>query len=203
MVKFSVVINAGGKSSRMGRDKGLLPFGEGTMLSYILDQIAGLGTEQIIISNQPEDYEQFGLPVYPDVIPEIGALGGVYSALHYSKNPYSLLLACDMPFVNLPLIEAMLAAAPNYDVVIPRLQLEGFAEPFRAVYAKACFPHIKKVIDQGKRRVISFFPAVSIRYIERAEILRVDPDELSFFNVNTPEDLEEAIRLANHSARGS
>lgn len=197
MVEFSVAIIAGGKSSRMGRDKGLLPFGNATMVEYIWDQVKEIGGEHFLVSNKPQDYEQFGLPVYEDVIPDIGALGGIYTSLHYASQPYCLLLACDMPFVNLPLIEFMVDLASQHDLVIPQLAPEEYAEPFRALYSKACLPAIETAIADGKRRVISFFPAISIRYIEREEIHRFDPTERSFFNINTPQELEMAIKLAN------
>lgn len=181
----------------MGRDKGLLPFGNGTMVAFILDQVKGIGSEHFIISNKPGDYEKFGLPVYEDVIPDIGALGGIYTSLYYASKPYCLLLACDMPFVNLSLMDHMVGLADKYDLIIPRLTPEEFAEPFRAIYSKKCLPAIETAIEEGKRRVISFFPALSIRYIEQKEIHRFDPDERTFFNVNTPEDLEAAIQLAD------
>ena len=196
MVKYSVVILAGGKSSRMGQDKGLIPFINGSMLDYILSQISDLGNERIIISNEPQNYKKFGLPVYKDVIPDIGALGGIYSALTYALNPYCLLLACDMPFINTELINFMSGLISDFDIVIPRLNKEEFAEPFRAFYSKKCIPFIEKQIHFGNRRVISFFDSVSIRFLEREEIQKFDPDEVTFINTNTPEELEFAKRLA-------
>jgi molybdopterin-guanine dinucleotide biosynthesis protein A len=198
MENFSVVIQAGGQSKRMGSDKGLLPFGEGTLIEYILGQIEGLGGEQIIISNKPEEYSRFGLTVFPDVFPGRGALGGIYSAICHAKYEYILLLACDMPFVNLELFEYLLGLAPKHDVVVPVLKEDEFAEPFRAVYSKACLPAIQKALDEKKRRVISFFADVDVHYVKANVIHRFDPDERSFFNVNTPEDLAEGLRLANN-----
>ena len=198
MENFSVVIQAGGQSTRMGSDKGLLPFGEGTLIEYILGQVEGLGKEQIIISNNPEEYAGFGLPVYTDELPGKGALGGIYSAIYHAKYAYTLLLACDMPFVKLPLIEYLLDLAPGHDVVVPVLKEGEFAEPFRAVYSKACLPAIQMALDQKKRRVISFFDDVDVHYVGADVIHQFDPEERSFFNVNTPDDLEKAILLANN-----
>jgi molybdopterin-guanine dinucleotide biosynthesis protein A len=198
MENFSVVLQAGGQSKRMGSDKGLLPFGEGTLIEYILGQVEDVGKEQIIISNKPEDYEGFGLPVYTDVLPGKGALGGIYSAIYHAKYNHILLLACDMPFVNLALIEYLLGLAVSHDVVVPVLHEGEFAEPFRAVYSKKCLPAIKLALDQKKRRVISFFDDVDVHYVKKDVIHRFDPDERSFFNVNTPDDLEKAIILANN-----
>ena len=192
MIDFSIVIQAGGQSTRMGRDKGLVPFGNGTLLEFILSQVESYKRDVFIISNQVEDYLQFGLPVYSDVIPGIGALGGVYSALYHAQTEYVLLLAVDMPFVNPALVEYLLQSAQGHDVVIPKVSEKGFLEPFRAVYSRRCLDAIKQKIDNGNRRVISFFEMVSVRVIEPDEIKLFDPQGVSFFNLNTPEDLEKA-----------
>ena len=139
-----------------------------------------------------------GLPVYPDVYPEVGPLGGIYSAIYHANYPHCLILACDMPFVNLPLIDFMLSQAPYFDVVIPRWKPEDYAEPFRAIYSRACLDPIKEAIASGEKRVISFFRGVKIRFINADEISQFDPEGLTFFNVNTPDDLIEARRLQKH-----
>jgi molybdopterin-guanine dinucleotide biosynthesis protein A len=196
MLKYSVVILAGGKSSRMGEDKALSPFvGEKTLIDYILQQINGLGCEQLIIANDPDSYRRFGLPVLPDILPGIGALGGIYSALFHAAYDYSVILACDMPFVNHPLIKHMLKLAPEYDAVIPRWKPGEFAEPFRAIYSKDCIIHIKRAIEEDNCRVLSFFGDVNIRFLEADELSHFDPTGLTFFNVNTPEELDKARRL--------
>jgi molybdopterin-guanine dinucleotide biosynthesis protein A len=196
MLNYSVVILAGGKSSRMGEDKALMPFLGSSLLDFILSQISDLGEERIIISNTPDDYQRFGLPVFKDVIPDIGALGGIYSALTYASFQHCLLFACDMPFVNQPLIKHMANIIPEFDAVIPRLRKDEFAEPFRAFYSKNCISSIQIQIKKGERKVVSFFDSVSIRYLEAEEIHKFDPQELTFFNVNTPEDMAKAIKLA-------
>lgn len=194
-INLSVVIQAGGRSTRMSQDKGLTPFRGIPLTRYILQQIEGLGNETIIISNRPESYEQFGLPIYEDVYQDIGALGGLYSAIQHASNEYCLVLACDMPFINSPLLQYLIDLAPEHDAVIPRLYPNKFAEPFRAVYSKVCLAPIKKVIDEGQRKVISFFDQVDIRFVDRSEIKEFDPNLKSFININTPDDLTKAERL--------
>ncbi|NJN44659.1 MAG: molybdenum cofactor guanylyltransferase [Anaerolineae bacterium] len=184
----------------MGRDKGLVSFRGLTLIEFILQQIAGLGSETLIITNNPEEYRFLGLPLFSDVIPNWGALGGLYSAIYHANNEACLVLACDMPFVNRSLLDHLITLVPAYDAVIPRLNSKGeatpgFAEPFRAIYRKSCLEPIKAAIDSGQRRVISFFDQVNIRFVEREEIELFDPTCLSFFNVNTPEDLLEGERL--------
>lgn len=194
MPKFSTVIIAGGKSSRMGRDKALLQIGGRTMIEQIVAQTADLGGDQIVITNTPERYKYLGLPTFPDVLPDKGALGGLYTAIHYAAQPYALTLACDMPFVNVPLLQRMLALAADFDAVIPRVN--GEAEPFRAVYSKACLGPIRRALEAGQMRVISFFGEVRLRWLEEDEIDQFDPQRRSFFNVNTPEDLAKAQAMA-------
>jgi molybdopterin-guanine dinucleotide biosynthesis protein A len=196
MLKYSVVIQAGGQSSRMGEDKGLIQFGPYRLVEYILEQVSGRGSKNFIVSNDPQRYMEFGLPVYEDIYPDIGALGGFHTVLSYLETDFAVVLACDMPFINFGLIDYLLSLAPEYDIVIPRLGQDGFAEPFRAVYAKKCLQAVEIAIQHNKRRVISFFESVHVRYVELEEIHRFDPDEKSFFNVNTPQDLQEAVRLA-------
>lgn len=195
MIDFSVVIQAGGASKRMGRDKALVPFLDSTMIEYVLAQVRVLGRETLIISNKPADYQRFGLPVFADVIPDIGALGGVYSALYYINTEYCLLMACDMPYVNLDVIQLLLDDVERYDVVVPRLS-GGFIEPMRAVYSKKCIPEILKTIESGSRKVTSFFNRVAVRYLDELDIKKYDPGLYSFFNVNMPEDLAKAQQLA-------
>jgi molybdopterin-guanine dinucleotide biosynthesis protein A len=192
MIDYSLVIQAGGQSTRMGQDKGLIPFGDGMLLEYILSQLKSCNRETYIISNNEEEYQIFGLPIFGDVIPGVGALGGVYSALYYAKTEYILLLAVDMPFINLDLLNYLVRIADNYDVVIPKVSKKGFLEPFRAVYSRRCLPPIQNMIVAGERKVISFFDSVSVRYVEVEEIQEVDPEGRTFFNINTPEDLEKA-----------
>lgn len=182
----------------MGKDKGLLPFGGVPMVAFILQQIEGLGAETLIVSNDPEAYRQFGVRVAPDEIPGVGALGGLYSALRLARHERVLALACDMPFINLPLLSWMLELAPDFDAVVPRLGAEQ-CEPFRSIYAKACLPAIKKAIDAGERRATSFLPEVSVRYVAADEVQRFDPILLSFVNINTPEDLARAESLAREN----
>ena len=192
-----MVIQAGGQSSRMGRDKGLLPFQGTTLIQYILGQLNRIGDETLIISNRPGDYENFGPTVYSDVIRDCGALGGIYSAVFYAKHDVCAILACDMPFINIPLLHHLINLAPGYDVIIPRLEPNEYTEPFRTVYRKkTCLPVIKRQLDAGELKVSEFFDDVKIRYVEKEELQRFDKNLISFTNINTPDDLESAEKLA-------
>jgi molybdopterin-guanine dinucleotide biosynthesis protein A len=190
---LTVAILAGGKSSRMGTDKSFVRVLGRPLIEDVLAHVAGIGAETLIVTNRPEDYRYLGLPLFTDVLPDKGALGGIYTALHSSSQPHTLCVACDMPFVVRPLLDYLISLIPEGDAIIPRLN--GEAEPFRAIYSQACLAPIRAALDAGKMRVISFFPDVRVRFVDEPEIDRFDPQHLSFFNVNTPEDLERARRL--------
>jgi molybdopterin-guanine dinucleotide biosynthesis protein A len=195
MEKISLAIQAGGSSSRMGRDKGLLPIGSITLIEHILTQVQPLGYEIFVISNSPEKYEFLDLPVYSDIYADIGALGGIHTILTYSKTPYVFALACDMPFINSGLIEYMISLRKGNDIVIPVVGERGFMEPFRALYSQNCLNAVDQAILRGERRVISFFEGLNIARIQENEIHQFDPDEETFININTPEEYERVVRM--------
>jgi molybdopterin-guanine dinucleotide biosynthesis protein A len=192
MADYSIAIQAGGASVRMGQDKGLLPFGRATLTDYILDQVEGLTSDLFVVSNDPQSYARYKFPVFMDVIPDIGALGGIFTVLNYLQYDYVLILACDMPFVSRPLLDHAAGFLKDYDVVIPVSGEKQDFEPFRAFYSKRCLKSIQQAISLGKRRVISFFPDVRVKVIDSSTVTRFDPEAVSFINVNTPEELAKA-----------
>jgi molybdopterin-guanine dinucleotide biosynthesis protein A len=194
---LTVAVLAGGKSSRMGTDKSFVRVLGRPLIEDVLTHVAGIGAETLIVTNRPDDYRYLSVPLFTDVLPDKGALGGIYTALHSSSQPHTLCVACDMPFVVRPLLDYLLSLIPEGDAVVPRLN--GEAEPFRAIYSQACLAPIRAALDAGKMRVISFFPDVHVRFVDEPEIDRFDPQHLSFFNVNTPDDLEQARRLATNA----
>lgn len=199
---ISVVIQAGGESSRMGRDKGLVPLAGRPMIEHILTRVDGLGGELLITTNDPDDYEYLGIPLASDEVPGAGALPGLYTALSASKGNTVLLIACDMPFVNRLLLEYLLSLAHEGDVIVPRWN--GMYQTMHAVYArKRTLQAVEAALESGERRMISFYPQVKVRPVTPEEIAEYDPRGRSFFNVNTPEDLAEAERFLRQSREKS
>jgi molybdenum cofactor guanylyltransferase len=191
---LSVVILAGGQSSRMGTDKSFVQVGGRPVIERIVGQLGDYGAETILITNKPDAYRYLGLPMFGDLLPGKGALGGLYTAVTYASRPHALVVACDMPFVNERLLDHLTELAPQHDAVVPRL--DGEAEPFRAVYSRACLGAMRAALDLGKMRVISWFGDMRVRFVEAAEVAQFDPQRLTFFNVNTPEDLARAEEIA-------
>ena len=195
--KLSVVIQAGGQSQRMGQDKGLVSFLGKPLISRIIDRLTPLADEMLVTTNQPADYTFLGLPLFPDLVPERGALGGLYTALSAASLPYVAVVACDMPFINPALLNAQYQQilASQADIAIPHTG-EGL-EPFHAVYRReTCLPQVRLVLEADKWRVDAWFSQVKIDLLRLENIRLYDPDLLSFWNVNTPEELRQAEKMA-------
>ena len=190
---LTVAVQAGGRSSRMGSDKALLRLDGIPLIERLLQRVSGLGEEILITTNRPQDYQYLGLRMASDPEPGAGALHGLRTALEAARGQTVLVLACDMPFVSRPLLEHMLQLAEAADLVVPRRG--GEYEPLHAVYSKGCLPALEAALQQGEHRMISFFPSLNLHTVEQEEIDRLDPEGLSFFNVNTPEDLRKAERI--------
>jgi len=194
---LSLVIQAGGESRRMGTDKALLPFLGQPLILRPLTRLASIADEVMVTSNQPENYLFLGLSPVQDLLPGLGALGGLYTALSAARYPYVAVVACDMPFASLEILalELILLQETGADAVIPRS--EAGTEPFHAVYRReTCLPQVHAALQADKRRVDAWFERVNIRYVEEEEIITYDPGRLAFFNINTFEELMEAEVLA-------
>lgn len=194
---FTLAIVAGGKSSRMGTDKAFVSILGKSLIEHIMERTENIGqAETILITNHLADYAHLSLRMYEDVMPNKGSLGGIYSAIHHSSHPYTLVLACDMPFIN-PDLLCYLAVLRNgdwHDVIVPRD--EGHPQGLHAVYSKACLEPIHKQLEKNELKVIGFYDAMRVRYVDEPEYKIFDEHGLTFYNVNTPEDLKEARRIA-------
>jgi len=198
---LSLVIQAGGKSSRMGRDKALMPFLGRPLIERVLDRIVHLADEVLITTNSPTEYRFLNIPLIPDKIPGRGALGGLFTAIEAAQHPLVAVIACDLPFTNAEILSLAkrTLSDPNIDAAIPQTQ-HGL-EPLHAVYRRVtCLPAIKAAIDADQWRMTSWHRDIKLHIISQSEIQHCDPDGLTFSNLNTPEAFEEAeniARLAN------
>lgn len=170
------------------------------MIERLLLRLHGLAEDILVTTNRPEDYAFLGVRLASDRVPGAGALAGLRTALAAALGETVLVLACDLPFVARPLLEYLLERAGEADVVIPRRG--GEYEPLLAVYARSVLPAVESALAAGQSRMISFFPEVRVLAIEPGEWTPFDPEGLSFFNVNTPEELAEAERLLARRASG-
>lgn len=190
---------AGGKSSRMGTDKAFVPLLGKPLVEHVLDHVHGLGSETIIMTNKTDDYSYLGLALHRDIYPDRGPLGGLHAALKQAKHPYLLVVACDMPWLNRPLLNYLVGLRYSADVIVPRWH--DYPEPLHAVYNRSCLESIEDKIQRGQLKTISFYETVTVRYVERSEIIPLDPNGRSFSNINTPDELTRAENSADFSDR--
>jgi molybdopterin-guanine dinucleotide biosynthesis protein A len=204
---LTVCIQAGGQSSRMGEDKALKPFLGRPLIQRVVERLSPIADELIVTTNRPNDYGFLELPLFPDLKPGRGALGGLYTAIASASHPTVAVVACDMPFASASLLEAAgrLLDETQADVVIPRAAPraeragksgEGY-EPLHAVYRRAtCLAAMESAIDAEQWKVIAWFPQVKVRVLTADEIKHYDRSGLAFWNVNTPEEFAEAEQIA-------
>lgn len=201
---LSAAVLAGGQSRRMGQNKALLPLVDGgaPMLAIVLGLLREVAADLTIVANDRASYEKFGVLIVPDKYPGSGALGGIQAALGAARQEHCLVVACDMPLLNLALLRRLAGEPRDYDVLAPFLPGESkqsrggmVYQTLHAIYSKGCLPAIEARLALGDRRVIGFFEDVRVRTIGVEELRCWDPDLTSFFNANTPEALSEAREL--------
>ncbi|MFC2041639.1 molybdenum cofactor guanylyltransferase [Chloroflexota bacterium] len=193
----SAVVLAGGKNLRLGKNKALETFDGKSLIERVIERIRPLASQILIVTSQQQsDLTIAGTETVLDLYPDKGPLVGIYTGLTYSRPSHSLVVACDMPFLNTELLRYMIGLLGNFDAVVPRLE-EGKIEPLHAVYSKSCLPVIEERLERNHLGIHSFFKTVNVRYVERDECQRLDPELLSFFNVNYQSDLDRAAMLAS------
>jgi len=200
---LTVVIQAGGQSSRMGEDKALKSFLGRPLIQRVIDRVSSIADEIIVTTNHPAEYEFLNLRLTPDLKPGRGALGGLYTAIASATSPLVAVVACDMPFASPMFFEGALSLMVEEaaDVVIaraaPRAERVGKSdegyEPLHALYRReACLPAIESAINADQWKVISWFPQVKVRVLTSDEVRSFDPSGLCFWNLNRPEEFIKA-----------
>lgn len=193
------VVLAGGRSKRFGQNKAFLTLCGRPLIELILEQLKSLFQDLMISSNDAANFGGFGIPVVPDEFKNGGALAGIHACLKASKHEFVFFVACDMPFLNIRLIEKMKSMTDGYDVVIP--ESSRGLEPLYAIYSKKCIAPIEKHLAGGNCKIVDFFPEVTVRIVRESDVDVTDFEE-AFFNVNTPGDYERMLeKKYAHAAR--
>lgn len=188
------IILAGGKNSRMGAEKALLKVGPSLIIERIAGVLRQLAQEIIIVTQEPEKYMQYGDRAVRDIIPGCGPLGGIYTGLLYAGYPRALVLACDTPFVSVHVGRLLIARAPGYQAVVPCYG--GYLQPLCALYHRSCFQVIEHRLAAGLYKTSQLYDNIKTRVLTEEEMAVVEPLlARTFFNVNTPADLEKAHLL--------
>ena len=185
-------ILAGGESSRMGRDKAMLEIGGVTMLDRTIGVIRSVGIEPVIVGAPKQFARNVETSVLDDDWPAAGPLGGIATALRASPKPWSLIVACDLPYLTPEWMEFLLVRGglSVADAVVP--MNDGGPEPLCAVYAKSAAPPIVAALESGLRRVTEALTRLRVEYLEPAEWKGFDSGGLLFKNMNQPADYAQA-----------
>lgn len=188
MVKATVIILAGGKSSRMKyKNKAFLEYKGKRFIDIAIDK-AKIFEETILVSNTPENYKFENVKVVKDIIPDSGPLAGIYTGLKYSNYHASVVLPCDTPLINEHLLEYYVELSEGYHAVISKV--DGFYQPLCAVYTKDCEELFRESLQSGETKLPNIFDKMKIRYVSREEIERFGDYETMFKNINTKKDYE-------------
>lgn len=194
MHPISVVVLAGGASRRMGTNKALLRVDQGeTLIARVVSNMAALSDDLIVVSNTPELYADLPARQVGDIYAGRGPLAGLHAGLSAARRAWSFVVACDMPLVDRRLVRYMVLLTAGHQAVVPRA--DDQPEPLHALYNKAALPAIEQRLEAGDLRVISFYPAIQVRYVEPHEWAIFDSEGRSFANANTPEDWQRLRRL--------
>nr|WP_277998873.1 molybdenum cofactor guanylyltransferase [Moorella sulfitireducens] len=194
---------AGGKSTRMGTNKALLPLGKESMLATVVATLQPLFSDIIVVTNTPDLYRDLKARLVPDVIPGRGPLSGFHAGLLASSYHHNFIVACDMPFLEPDFIKYLFEQSRGYDVVVPRRG--EYLQPLHAVYSRDCIKAIEDCLVGGNYQAFAFYRWVKVRYVDVDRLAGFNVTEKVFFNINTPADLVRARRMmgesvANHGA---
>ncbi|MGM0901453.1 MAG: molybdenum cofactor guanylyltransferase [Bacillota bacterium] len=191
-MKAGAIILSGGKSSRMGKNKALLPFNDKTNIERIRDELKSLFDDIILVTNDPESYEFLNLKSISDEFPGKGPLAGIHAGLMASDYEENIVVACDMPFVSAELASTLVQNLKHYDAIIPVIGEKQ--HPLFAAYQKRVVPEIEACLKEDRLRVIHLLDKLNVRYLDENDLQVYSDGSLEeiFFNMNVPEEYEEA-----------
>ena len=183
-MELTGIILAGGKSSRMGQDKGLTDFRGKPLIQYSIDILKQF-TDQILISSNNPEYIRFGYPLISDIYQDCGPIGGLHATLSASKTDWNVVLGCDTPFIKADLILSMTDIINNQDAIIPKHQ-RGI-EPLSGIYHKRTSLVFEVNLKNGKYKLQNTIKEINTEYFDVSELLKSIP--YIFTNINTPDNL--------------
>ncbi len=182
-------IVAGGRSGRFGADKSVHVFNGKPLVSHVYEAVSPVLDDIFIAANDPEKFAFLGLPVVHDIIPGIGPLGGIYTALETFQDERVFVLPCDMPYLSTGLIRFMCSIENTYDIIVP--SPDGRYQPLHAIYSRACTEAISSKIAEGDYRMSGFYSGFNIRIVTLDEIEKYGDPQRIFHNINFRDDLEK------------
>ncbi len=191
------IILAGGLGTRMGHTKkAFIEINGQTIIDRLLAVYRPIFREILIAAREAGDFGETGYPVAVDRFYARSSLTGIHAGLDAMQTSHGFFAACDAPFLQQGLVKALLReATADLDVVIP-VKEDGYREPLCAVYSKQCLAFIAAQLQREDYKIINFFKHVNVKEVPVSRLRGNDPGLVSFFNVNRPDDLAEAERMA-------
>jgi molybdenum cofactor guanylyltransferase len=191
-VKAGAIILSGGKSSRMGENKALLPFNEKTNIERIKDELSSMFDEIILVTNEPETYEFLKIKSVKDEFPGMGPLAGLHAGLLASDYEENIVVACDMPFVSAEVAGVLVKELKHDDAVIP--VIEGKQHPLFAAYQKKIVPEIEACLNEERRRMVHLQEKLNVHFLDEKQLQIFCEANLEriFFNMNHPNEYSKA-----------
>lgn len=196
-ISCSGVILAGGLNTRYaGENKAFIQIDGRRIVDAVYDVFADLFDEILIITNRPADFLEWDALIAADVYPVRSSLTGIHAGLFYAGNPFVFVMACDTPFIRKDVVRAVVdRIEPGISVVIPETS-KGL-EPLCAAYSKTMLPMVERHILENKFKIQKMFRKLKVKTVSERILREADPELMSFFNINTPEDFELARQMIN------
>lgn len=189
----AAIVLGGGLSTRMGVDKTTLLLGGKTMTDIVLGTVAGMFSQTIFVTNDPGDpIGRSDVDIARDEVPNLGPLGGIAAGLRASDWNHNFVVASDMPFLNVDFIRYLFSLGPRADVVVP---VTDRRQTLHAIYATSCYEAITAQLAAGDYRIRSLLDHLNVVEVPESTARIYDNDLLCFFNINSPQDYEEAKLL--------
>jgi molybdenum cofactor guanylyltransferase len=197
----TAIILAGGRSSRMGSPKALLPFDDEPLIVHLVRRLQPLFGDIVVVAAPEQELPSMRVTLVRDEVAYQGPVGGIYYGLQAARDESAFVTSCDSAFIAPDLISYLASLSADWDVVVPRW--EGRLQPLLAVYRKTVVPHLADQLARHELRPVYLFDTVPTHVVEEDEIRRFDPDGASFFNMNSPSDYQEALSLWRTRANGA
>jgi molybdopterin-guanine dinucleotide biosynthesis protein A len=184
------IILSGGKSTRMGQDKGLIEIDGMPMIQHVIDHIQPL-CDQILISSNQEEYNRFGYQVVEDNIKDIGPAGGIISCLPLAKHKKCIIISCDLPYASTALIKKLLSFSENYEVTIPRI--DSYLQPLCGIYSKDVYLKLKNLVDKGQYSIHKLVNQFILKIVDQRDLINLNV-QAELKNINSISDLSPPNR---------
>jgi len=196
---FTGIILAGGESKRLNNvEKSNLLVGDKRIIERMMTVFEKLFSEIILVSNHPTTYLEWNAVVVKDIYNRRSSLTGIHSGLFYTKTDHAFIAACDTPFLKMDLVKAIVQHVDSSaDVVIPRTDVG--IEPLCAVYSRRCLQSVQNALEKDDLKIRNLFNKLNVKEVPETVLRKIDPSLISFFNINTPDDLEKANRIINQN----